>query len=506
MLSLACATMAPERMKSNERRRRAVEIPSEGWLSVTGVASALTSTDARRRRSVRPRRSRGRGIVVGEALSRVNAVAVLLVVVDVGAVLVASAALDLELGWTAAAAVTLLGVRASSRLYRRRLMLSWLHDLPRSVTATMTSFALLTCATFLAGSAQAASVQLAVVTFAAFGEPVRLAVFALGRWARRRLGRCDRAIVVGAGKVGVDLVTTMREYPEFGLRPVGFVDPEPGLGFAELPVALLGENLSAAITRHRVRTVVLAFSHARDSPVVDAAITAHRLGCTILVVPRMFELYQDGPDIERLRSYPLVRLSTAPTSRPSWWIKRALDVVLAAIALAVLSPVIAVCALAVLLESGRPVFFRQVRVGMDDRTFELYKVRSVRQGEVDSQSRWSVAGDSRVGPVGRFIRRFSLDELPQLWNILRGDMSIVGPRPERPGFVREFSVIHELYWARHRVPTGLTGLAQVHGLRGDTSIADRSRYDNYYIANWSLWLDVKIVLLTVGELLCRRNR
>jgi exopolysaccharide biosynthesis polyprenyl glycosylphosphotransferase len=468
------------------------------------VASALTS-GAPGQRSVRPRRSRA--LLAGEALSRVNAVAVLLVVTDVGAVLAAAAAAGLGPGWTAVTAATLLGVRASGRLYRRRLLLSWLHDLPRSATATMTSFALLTCGTWVtAQPVRATAVQLAVVAFAAFGEPVRLTVFAFGRWARRRLGRCDRAIVVGAGKVGVDLVRTMREHPEFGLRPVGFVDHEPGLESAGLPVALLDEELATAITRHRAGTVVIAFSHARDSPVVDAAITAHRLGCTTLVVPRMFELYQDGPDIERLRSYPLVRLGTAPTSRPSWWVKRGLDVLLAAVALAVLWPVIAACALAVYLESGRPVLFRQERVGMDDRRFELYKVRSVRQGDVDSQSRWSVVGDARVGPVGRFIRRFSLDELPQLWNILRGDMSIVGPRPERPGFVREFSMIHELYWARHRVPTGLTGLAQVHGLRGDTSIADRSRYDNYYIANWSLWLDVKIVLLTVGELLCRRNR
>lgn len=440
-------------------------------------------------------------------LSRVNAVAVLLVLVDVGAVLAAALALDLAPGWAAAAAAVLLGVRASNRLYRRRLQLSWFSDLPRSVSATMTSFALLSCVALVLAPPSAAGLQWTVVAFGAVSEPVRLGVFAFGRWARRRLGRCDRAIVVGAGKVGADLVRTMRDHPEFGLRPVGFVDPEPGLESAGLPVALLDEDLATAIIRHGVGTVVLAFSHARDSPVVDAAITAHRLGCTTLVVPRIYELYQDGPDLERLRSYPLIRLSTAPTSRPSWWVKRGLDMLLAGAALAVLWPVLAVCALAVLVESGRPVIFRQVRVGMDDRTFQLYKLRSVRQGGVDdSQSTWSVAGDARVGPVGRFLRRSSLDELPQLWNILRGDMSIVGPRPERPGFVREFSMIHELYWARHRVPTGLTGLAQVHGLRGDTSIADRSRYDNYYIANWSLWLDVKIVLLTVGELLCRRNR
>lgn len=443
-----------------------------------------------------------------DALARVNAVAVLLVVVDVGAVLAAVLTTKLGSDWAAITGVALLCVRASSRLYRRRLLLSWLQDLPRSVTATMTLFALLTCAALAtAQPATAQELPWVVVTFVGYSEPARLAVFAFGRWARRRLRRCDRTIVVGAGKVGVDLVRTMGDYPEFGLRPVGFVDPDPGLDPADLPVPLLDGDLAAAIVEHRVGTVVLAFSHARDSPVVDAAIAAHRLGCTTLVVPRMFELYHDGLDIERLRSYPLMRLSTAPTSRPTWWVKRCLDVVLALAALVVLWPVIAVCALAVLIESGRPVIFRQVRVGMDDRTFELYKIRSVRQGGVDdSQTRWSVVGDSRVGPVGRFLRRSSLDELPQLWNILRGDMSIVGPRPERPGFVREFSSIHELYWARHRVPTGLTGLAQVHGLRGDTSIADRSRYDNYYIANWSLWLDLRILLLTVGELVGRRSR
>lgn len=450
-----------------------------------------------------------RRVTLTETLGRVNAVAVLLVLVDVLAVATAARAVFPHWAWTSALVATLLGVRASGRLYRRRLWLSWLHDVPRSATSTMTAFALLTCAALLTRqpASTTTAVQSAVLVFAVLSEPARFGVFAFGRCCRRRLGRCDRTIVVGAGKVGVDLARTMLRHPEFGLRPVAFVDSEPQPDPASLPVDVLDEDLSAAITRLRAGTVVLAFSHARDSPVVGAAIAAHRLGCSTLVVPRMFELHEDGPDIERLRSYPLVRLRSAPTSRPSWWVKRGLDVVLAAVALAALLPVIALCALAVLLESGRPVLFRQVRVGMDDRRFLLYKIRSVRIGGVDdSQSRWSVAGDPRVGPVGRFLRRTSLDELPQLWNILRGDMSIVGPRPERPAFVREFSAIHDLYWARHRVPTGLTGLAQVHGLRGDTSIADRARYDNYYIANWSLWLDVKIVLLTVGELVCRRNR
>ncbi|MDR6592315.1 sugar transferase [Saccharothrix longispora] len=476
----------------------------QGRSEVNGVGSATTSPPVSRWRHPRVREASWR-----DALRRVNAVAVLLVAVDAGAVALVCA--RQPPGWRAAAlvAVALLGARGACRLYRRRLWLSWFHDLPRSMGATALAFALVTCVDLVTGAppADTRAAQWSVLAFAALSEPTRLAVFAFGRWARRRFHRCDRTIVVGTDKVGVDLVGSMLAHPEFGLRPVGFIDPEPVLDRAALPVALLDEDLADAITRLGVGTVVLAFSRTRESYVVDSAIAAHRLGCTTLVVPRMFELHQDGPDVERLRSYPLMRLGTAPTSRPTWWVKRTMDVLLAAVALVVLSPVIAACALAVLLESGRPVIFRQVRVGMDDHPFVLYKLRSVRMnGNDDSQVTWSVVGDRRVGPVGRFLRRSSLDELPQLWNIIRGDMSIVGPRPERPGFVREFSAIHELYWARHRVPTGLTGLAQVHGLRGDTSIVDRSRYDNYYIANWSLWLDVKILLQTVGELLCRRDR
>jgi exopolysaccharide biosynthesis polyprenyl glycosylphosphotransferase len=249
---------------------------------------------------------------------------------------------------------------------------------------------------------------------------------------------------------------------------------------------------------------VLADPRTEPTDTVDATITANRLGCSVLILPRMHELYRDAPDVERLRGYPLVRLVPDPTRRVSWLVKRTLDVVGAAAAMLVLAPVIAGCALAVILESGRPLLFAQVRVGLDGRRFRIYKLRTMKPADDrEAQARWTIAGDPRVGTVGRFLRRTSLDELPQLWNIMRGDMSFVGPRPERPGFVEEFTAAHEGYWARHRVPVGLTGLAQVSGLRGNTSIADRARYDNYYIANWSLWLDLKIVLLTLRELLRR---
>ncbi|MEV5717124.1 exopolysaccharide biosynthesis polyprenyl glycosylphosphotransferase [Amycolatopsis mediterranei] len=442
-------------------------------------------------------------------LARVNAVAVLLVAVDGAAWLAAVLRTGPVPACAAVTAAALAGARVAGRVHRRRLWLSWLQDLPRSVTATALAFALVTGFGLVAGmdGDETARMQEVVLCFAVLSEAARPAVFAFGRWGRRRLRRCDRAVVVGSGRIGGELVRTMLEHPEFGLLPVGVAASGPEPVPSGLPVERIDGDLAGAIARLRAGTVILAPADDSGGAIVDAAITAHRLGCVTLVLPHLFELCPDGPGVDRLRSYPLVWLGGAPTRRPSWWVKRAVETTLAAAALVVLAPVIAVCALAVAAESGFPVFFRQVRVGMDGGTFVLYKLRSVRQAAVDdSQTRWSVVGDHRVGPVGRFLRRSSLDELPQLWNVVRGDMSLVGPRPERPVFVHEFSAVHDLYWARHRVPTGLTGLAQVHGLRGDTSIADRARYDNYYIANWSLWLDVKIIILTVGELLCRRQR
>jgi exopolysaccharide biosynthesis polyprenyl glycosylphosphotransferase len=295
----------------------------------------------------------------------------------------------------------------------------------------------------------------------------------------------------------------MIEHPEFGLRPVGFVDATAP-HHRTPPVPLLGDDMATAIVRYRIGTVVLAFPDSDPSDNFAAVVTAQRLGCTVFLVPRLYEVVHDAPDVERLRSYPLIRLSADPTTRPTWWIKRALDLVLSTLALVLNAPVLAGCALAVLLESGRPLIFKQERVGLDGRPFLIYKFRSLRPvDEFEAATTWTVAGDPRVGPVGRFLRRTSLDELPQLWNIVRGEMSLVGPRPERPGFVQQFSVTHERYWARHRVPSGLTGLAQINGLRGNTSIGDRASFDNYYIANWSLWLDIKILILTLREVVRR---
>jgi lipopolysaccharide/colanic/teichoic acid biosynthesis glycosyltransferase len=164
----------------------------------------------------------------------------------------------------------------------------------------------------------------------------------------------------------------------------------------------------------------------------------------------------------------------------------------------------ALCALGVYREVGHGVIFRQERIGLDMSRFTILKLRSLRPEDVTEAScRWSIKGDPRLGPFGRLLRTLSLDELPQLWNVLRGDMSLVGPRPERPYFVEEFSRQYPHYAARHRVPAGLTGWAQISGLRGDTDISERARYDNAYIENWSLWNDIKIMLRTAARFIAK---
>jgi lipopolysaccharide/colanic/teichoic acid biosynthesis glycosyltransferase len=181
--------------------------------------------------------------------------------------------------------------------------------------------------------------------------------------------------------------------------------------------------------------------------------------------------------------------------------KRALDVAVSGTLLLMVSPLLLVCAVALRLTGGPGVVFRQERIGQDGRPFTLLKFRTHRPvDEHEAATRWSVANEDRMPWFCRFLRRTSLDELLQLWNVLWGDMSLVGPRPERPYFVAKFSQAHPGYAARHRMRTGITGLSQIHGLRGDTSIEDRARFDNAYIDNWSLWQDVCILLRTAAAL------
>lgn len=333
---------------------------------------------------------------------------------------------------------------------------------------------------------------------------LRAAGYAMVRRLRSRGLVQHRTVVVGAGRVGAQVAEILQGHPEYGLHPIGFLDDDPPEFDSILPLPVLGgaQSLTEILQERRVNNVVVAFSSMRESEMVNIIRTSDRFDCELFVVPRLFELHQVDSAMDAAWGFPLVRLRRSTYRSPAWRVKRAVDVLVSGLALLTIAPLLVVLALAVRLDGGPGILFRQERVGVDGRHFDVLKFRSMRPvDETESATNWSIAQDDRVSRLGRFLRMTSLDELPQLYNILRGDMSLVGPRPERPYFVDQFRGLYPSYEARHRVPSGLTGWAQVHGLRGDTSIADRARFDNYYIENWSLWLDLKIMLRTVSSIL-----
>ena len=392
-------------------------------------------------------------------------------------------------------------------LYTSRLSVSLLDDLPALTTGSVAATAAGSLPHLIDSHVSFAKVALDAGALLLAVLVVRGAAYLTLRWARSSGLVRHTAVVVGAGHVGIQLTESFQVHREHGLDPVGFIDSRPRkLNGKELPVPLFGgyEKLASVVEDFAVRVVVVAFGSMREADLVEVLRTCDRLDCEIFVVPRLFEIHTINRYSDQVRGIPLVRMRRTPFRKTSWQIKRVCDIVASGLALLLLSPVMLVCAAAVRWEGGPGVLFRQQRVGLDNRPFQLLKFRSLKPTDAEESSvKWNIGADPRLGRVGRFLRRSSLDELPQLWNILSGQMSLVGPRPERPHFVNEFSRDIPRYSARHRVPSGLTGWAQVNGLRGDTSIAERAQYDNYYIENWSLWLDTKILLRTIGQVLRR---
>ncbi len=327
-------------------------------------------------------------------------------------------------------------------------------------------------------------------------------------WGRRRGVVRHRTVLIGGGPTAKELARVLAEHREYGLVPAGFVDDDtacPVMG--ALPRLGRLADLDMALITTGADTILVADGDFDERALIDAVRTKVGLTAELLVVPRLHHFHTLTGSADHIGSIPIMRIRNPNLHGPARIGKRVFDILSSGAALVVLSPVLAAATLAVRLEGGPGVIFRQTRVGRDGREFELLKFRSMRPAnEAESQTQWNVASDNRIGPVGKFLRRTSIDELPQLWNIFRGDMTVVGPRPERPHFVEQFSNQFDRYAHRHRVQVGLTGFAQVSGLKGDTSIADRCRYDNFYIENWSLWLDIKIIIRTFRAVVLYRER
>jgi exopolysaccharide biosynthesis polyprenyl glycosylphosphotransferase len=390
-------------------------------------------------------------------------------------------------------AVVVLASFAVMRLYAHRLRLSALDDVPSVVLGSAIGLA----AIGLADSAELREALLATLLGGSLVVLCRMAAYTLLRhWRSRGLLNRD-AVLVGGGSRAADLVSRIAQHPETGLRVRGVL----GTTRSRLPGPSISGDVSALpglVASGAVDIVIVGDASSEEELRVVEALRNCEVGSTqILVLPRLAELSTWSDD--EVWGVPLVRLKQR-RSRMRMAVKRAGDVTLATMALVAVSPLIGLAALAVRLELGPGVLYRQERVGLNGRRFQLLKLRSMRPLPIGCTSEWAANAD-RTGRTGAFIRRYSIDELPQLMNVIRGDMSLVGPRPERPEYVDKFGHEFPSYGYRHRVMVGLTGLAAVEGLRGDTSIEDRAYFDNWYIEHWSLWLDVKIMVRTASALL-----
>jgi Undecaprenyl-phosphate glucose phosphotransferase len=323
-------------------------------------------------------------------------------------------------------------------------------------------------------------------------------------WLRRHGIDTRRVLIVGAREPGQLVWNTIRRRPELGYRVQGFVSDssEIGSSVAGLPVLGRSTQLSRVVRATQADEVIIALSGRSPQDLVEVISQAEDEAVAIKVYPDTFQLITNNElSIGDLSDLPLVSVKNAALDNP--WnrgLKRALDLVFSTSILLIGAPILMLIALAIRLESRGPVFFLQERVGMDLQPFWMLKFRTMRV-DAEQLGTWTTANDPRVTRVGRLLRRSSLDELPQLINVLIGEMSLVGPRPEQPRWVEQFGQQIPRYLRRHREKAGLTGWAQINGLRGDTSIEERTRYDLYYIENWSLLFDIKIILRTIANFL-----
>jgi exopolysaccharide biosynthesis polyprenyl glycosylphosphotransferase len=393
--------------------------------------------------------------------------------------------------------------------YRARLHLSVLDELPTIVARLLTAAAAVALMIALLHQKEAVwyflnTACLAIVLVVA-GRFFTTQLIALGR--RSGITR-HHTVCIGGGPLAAELAKILCEHREYGLTLDGFVDDGDD-HHAHGQVQCLGSlhELDAAVKLTRADVLLIADGNFQERMLLDAVRTKVCQRADLLIVPRMHHFHTQTGMADHIGSIPVMRIRTPNLRGPSRLIKRMFDIAIAVTAAVMVMPLMVAAAIAVRIEGGPGILFRQTRIGHNGKQFEVLKFRSLKPADKsESETNWSVAADPRLGPIGKFLRRTSIDELPQLWNIIRGDMTLVGPRPERPYFVEQFSLQFDRYTHRHRVQAGLTGLAQVSGLRGNTSIADRARYDNFYIENWSLWLDMKIILRTFTEVVFHGGR
>ena len=309
-----------------------------------------------------------------------------------------------------------------------------------------------------------------------------------------------RILIAGSGELGRLVADKIIEHRELGYQIVGFVDDRPGdhLGYRGLPLLGSIDETTEIAVREQIDHLYVALPPEQHLKTIDLIESTSRECVDVKVVPDLLQVIALKARLWDLDGVPVIDVNDIPLQGFNSIVKRVLDILISGSLLIVFAIPLAIIALLVRITSRGPALFRQDRMGLDGRAFSIVKFRSmVDDAERSSGPVWARENDHRVTPLGRFLRRSNLDEMPQLWNVLRGDMSIVGPRPERPHFVEQFKHRIPQYMLRHKVKAGMTGWAQVNGWRGNTALDKRIEYDLYYIENWSVRLDLKIIWLTI---------
>jgi Undecaprenyl-phosphate glucose phosphotransferase len=336
----------------------------------------------------------------------------------------------------------------------------------------------------------------------------RMVARAFFRLLQRRGYRTSKVLLIGEGRPLELLVGRITRFPELGLHITGVLTPEASAATEVAAQPVLGHfgDVARALRDTGAHKVLIALPRQQWAEMERILEAIKDETVDIQIVPDLHEYATLGCAVEDFDGLPIVSLNESPLLGWRAAVKRFTDVVLAALALALGAPVFLLIAIAVKLTSRGPVFYAQERMGLDGRTFKMYKFRSMRiDAEAATGAVWAKAGDDRRTPIGSFLRATSLDEIPQFWNVLVGNMSLVGPRPERPVFVNQFRHQISHYMLRHRVKSGVTGWAQVNGWRGNTSLDERILCDLYYIRNWSYLFDLKILFLTIWKGFVNRN-
>ena len=315
-------------------------------------------------------------------------------------------------------------------------------------------------------------------------------------------------VIVGTNSTARRVYDSITQNRSLGYRVVGFFSIN---GLDQMETAgsdFLGRisHVPEYVRRHDIDIVLVSLTYKDHPQLYELVRDSEGLNTEIMMVPDMLELMTSRVRIKELHGIPFINIKGVPMTTWNLIVKRAFDLVVSGISLLLASPLIGILAALIKLDSKGPVFYSQERVGLDGRPFRLLKFRTMKlDAETGTGPVWAKKNDPRKTRIGGFLRRFSLDELPQLWNVMTGDMSIVGPRPERPHFVDQFKKEIPKYLDRHRVKTGMTGWAQVNGLRGNAPIEERTKFDVYYVENWSLVFDLKIILKTARAVLFGRD-